>query len=112
MTTRPTEDLLKEIDALRALCACAYQLAGIINAPVRFLDAFSDGANGDAAGKDWVEELLPVTLPEQNEMNIFYDTGCFVDPCDCRDSFPIGWTFTSGLGIVNPNLTARIGKEE
>lgn len=49
-----------EIEQLRALLACAYQLAGVVGAPVRFLDAFSNL-------KGTIEELLPVTLAECEE---------------------------------------------
>jgi hypothetical protein len=44
------------------LCAAAYQLAGLVEAPLRFLDALSDGANGEPM-EDAIE-LLPVTKDE------------------------------------------------
>src|SRR5690606_23905872 len=37
---------IAERDKLRSLCACAYQMAGYHDAPVKWLDAFGDAASG------------------------------------------------------------------
>jgi hypothetical protein len=47
-----------EIEQLQKICAAAYQLAGVVGAPVRFLDALALHADVD------VEKLLPVFLHE------------------------------------------------
>ena len=57
-------DLRAQIEAYQALCAAAYQLAGVMNAPVRFLDALSDGANGELEARAKTDDLLPVTSDE------------------------------------------------
>jgi hypothetical protein len=58
------DELIAECERLRlqnqkldGLLGCAYQLAGVVGAPVRFLDAFST-YEGD------IDSLLPVTLDE------------------------------------------------
>lgn len=38
--------LAVEVEALRGLAACAYQMAGVHDAPVEWLDALSDAASG------------------------------------------------------------------
>lgn len=53
-----------ELLALRQLCAAAYQLAGLVGAPVRFLDALGKAANGEVGN---AETLLPVDLTECDE---------------------------------------------
>lgn len=53
-----------QIEQYQALCAAAYQLAGAMNAPVRFLDALSDGANGELEARAKTDDLLPVTSGE------------------------------------------------
>ncbi|VWC90328.1 hypothetical protein BLA17378_04523 [Burkholderia aenigmatica] len=58
--------LRAERERYQALCAAAYQLAGTVNAPVRFLDAFSDGANGEIEARQKTEDLLPLTVEEVN----------------------------------------------
>lgn len=58
------EELRDEIDRYQHLCAAAYQMAGTVDAPLRFLDALSDGANGDVWEADKLEELLPVGMDE------------------------------------------------
>ena len=53
-----------ERERYQALCAAAYQLAGAMNAPVRFLDALSDGANGEIEARQKTEDLTPVDSKE------------------------------------------------
>ncbi|KVC81405.1 hypothetical protein [Burkholderia ubonensis] len=52
--------LRAERERYQALCAAAYQLAGQMNAPVRWLDAFSDAANGEIEARQRTEDLTPV----------------------------------------------------
>lgn len=56
-----------QIERYQALCAATYQLAGTMNAPVRFLDALSDGANGELEARAKTEDLLPVSPDEVGE---------------------------------------------
>ncbi|WP_208457803.1 hypothetical protein [Burkholderia sp. BCC0405] len=56
--------LRAERERYQALCAAAYQLAGTVNAPVRFLDAFADGANGEIEARQKTDGLLPLTAEE------------------------------------------------
>jgi hypothetical protein len=49
-----------KIEHLQRLLSCAYQLAGVVGAPVRFLDAFSRH-EGD------IDTLLPVSIEECDE---------------------------------------------
>lgn len=56
--------LRAERERYQALCAAAYQLAGTVNAPVRFLDAFSDGANGEIEARQRTDDLLPIDPQE------------------------------------------------
>ncbi|USS45109.1 hypothetical protein NFI99_26325 [Burkholderia glumae] len=57
------------IDRYQAVCAAAYQLAGVVGAPMRFLDALSDAANGEPMSADEALNLLPVGLNEIDEVN-------------------------------------------
>lgn len=52
----------EQIERYQKICAAAYQLAGLVDAPLRFLDALSDAANGEPM-EDGIN-LLPVTLDE------------------------------------------------
>ncbi|RQR87707.1 MULTISPECIES: hypothetical protein [unclassified Burkholderia] len=65
--------LRAERERYQALCAAAYQLAGAMNAPVRFLDAFSDGANGEIEVRQKTEDLLPVDPKEMGEFPAWSD---------------------------------------
>ncbi|QTO46341.1 hypothetical protein [Burkholderia latens] len=56
--------LRTERERYQALCAAAYQLAGAMNAPVRFLDAFADAANGEIEARQKTDDLLPVDPAE------------------------------------------------
>ena len=56
--------LIAEVRALRDVCAAAYQLAGTMNAPVRFLDALSDASNGETEARAKTDDLLPVSPDE------------------------------------------------
>jgi hypothetical protein len=61
------EQLNAEREELRQRCAEAYQLAGVVGAPLRFLDALGDAANGEI-GKRFVGDLLPVAAEECDEI--------------------------------------------
>jgi len=52
--------LKKENEQLRDLLAVAYQMAGVVDAPEKYLDAFSSG-KGD------IDTLLPISFGEKNE---------------------------------------------
>jgi hypothetical protein len=54
------ERLKKENEELRNLLAVAYQMAGVVDAPEKYLDAFSSG-KGD------IDTLLPISFGEKNE---------------------------------------------
>ncbi|WP_396328542.1 hypothetical protein [Burkholderia anthina] len=56
--------LESRIERYQSLCAAAYQLAGAVDAPVRFLDALSEGANGNPPPEEHALALLPVTAAE------------------------------------------------
>lgn len=53
-----------EIHKHRQIAAAAYVLAGLVDAPLRFLDAFSDAANGEIGKRTDPEKLIPVSLDE------------------------------------------------
>lgn len=55
--------LQAERDALRSVCAEAYQMAGALGAPVKALDNLSAAANGDPLPH---ETFLPVETPDWN----------------------------------------------
>lgn len=57
------EVLRAEAEKLRALAACAYQMAGIHGAPLVWLDRLSEAANGDALPD--VDTLMDELLPYQ-----------------------------------------------
>ena len=63
-TPKVVLELIAEIKALREVCFAAYQMAGAVNAPVRFLDALSDAATGDIEARAKTEDLLPVDPKE------------------------------------------------
>ena len=56
------------------VCAAAYQLAGLVDAPLRFLDALSDASNGEPMAD--AIELLPVTQDECGAMMDAAETNC------------------------------------
>lgn len=56
--------VLKDRAAYQAVCAAAYQLAGTVGAPVRFLDALGDAANGCIGERVNPDDLLPVNITE------------------------------------------------
>jgi hypothetical protein len=58
------ESLAVENDALKGVCASAYQMAGVAGAPERFLDALSDAANGEVGARAETQTLLPVGIEE------------------------------------------------
>lgn len=51
------ERLRAENDRLQDICAAAYQMAGLVGAPVRFLDALSNPCD---ATQEQIDALLPV----------------------------------------------------
>ena len=53
------ETLRARVAALEDICGAAYQLAGTVGAPVRFLDALAAASGGGAIPA--VEALLPVS---------------------------------------------------
>lgn len=59
-------DLVNEALRLRAVCAEAYQLAGVINAPTKVLDNLSAAANGEPLPH---ESFLPFALPETTSLD-------------------------------------------
>lgn len=52
-------------DKLQMICASAYQMAGLVGAPVRFLDAL---ANPCGATQDQIDALLPIREEEVNAL--------------------------------------------
>ena len=57
-------ELRAQIDRYQAICASAYQLAGAVDAPLRFLDALASAANGEPVSEESALDLLPVTVEE------------------------------------------------
>jgi hypothetical protein len=53
--------LQARLEALETLCGAAYQLAGTVGAPERWLDALAAGANGDPIPEG---ELLPISADD------------------------------------------------
>lgn len=58
------EALEARIGKYQQVCAAAYQLAGMVGAPLRFLDALGDAANGEIGERTDPDKLLPVDLTE------------------------------------------------
>ncbi|MCM2546150.1 hypothetical protein ACVCII_04260 [Burkholderia glumae] len=85
------------IDRYQAVCAAAYQLAGVVGAPLRFLDALSDAANGEPMSADEALNLLPVGLNEIDEVNRSASA-----PADASE--PIA-TFDDGLKVYLDSWT-------
>ncbi|WP_433705841.1 hypothetical protein [Paraburkholderia sacchari] len=56
--------LRAQIERYQAICASAYQLAGAVDAPLRFLDALASAANGEPVSEEAALDLLPVTVEE------------------------------------------------
>lgn len=54
----------EEVERYMQVCASAYQLAGLVGAPVRFLDVLGDAANGEIGKRSNPDNLLPVDLNE------------------------------------------------
>lgn len=71
--SRALEAEQARVENYKGLCAAAYQMAGAANAPVRFLDALSDAAEGMCM-EDAVEHLLPVQADEFDPNNWVSDT--------------------------------------
>ena len=98
--------LRAERERYQALCAAAYQLAGAMNAPVRFLDALSDGANGEIEARQKTEDLLPV---DPREMGAFPGEICLAERERMSIEFAIGYLEQSSL---NPDGIGRFIVEE
>jgi len=63
--------LESERDALREVCAAAYQLAGAVGAPLLWLDTLADAANGEMGLRTTAEDrekLLPIGLDDLDEV--------------------------------------------
>ncbi len=58
--TQTAQALAAKVDRLQAVCAAAYQLAGAVGAPVRFLDALSDAASDELEARACTADLLPI----------------------------------------------------
>lgn len=69
------ERLRTEVERLRQLCAAAYQMAGVVGAPLRFLDALS---RHDDVTQEQIDALLPV-FPHEFDAG-FRDTPVPVPP--------------------------------
>ena len=53
------EERKAEVESLRALCAAAYQMAGVHDAPVEWLDALSNAASGWPFSTDGLLPYMP-----------------------------------------------------
>lgn len=67
--------LREQIERYQAVCAAAYQLVGVVDGPLRFLDALSNAANGEPMSTDDAVNLLPVTLAECDSFRIIPTSG-------------------------------------
>jgi hypothetical protein len=67
MTDKTIEELKEENERLQMICAAAYQMAGVADAPVRFLDALS---NPLEMAQEQIDALLPITPNEFKNENI------------------------------------------
>lgn len=56
-------------DKLQLICASAYQMAGLMGAPVRFLDALANPCN---ATQDQIDALLPI---REEEVDVLRENG-------------------------------------
>lgn len=56
------EQVSQQNERLQEICAAAYQMAGVFEAPVRFLDALSNPMD---ATREQIEALLPVSADEE-----------------------------------------------
>ena len=69
MTEEQLQSLLSELESLRALAACAYQMAGYHDAPEVWLDLLSDAATGARSLPEpdaIIDALLPYA-PDRGE---------------------------------------------
>lgn len=98
--------LRAERERYQALCAAAYQLAGAMSAPVRFLDAFSDGANGEIEARQKTEDLTPV---DSKEMGAFPGEIHLTEREKGAIEFAIGYMSENSL---DPNGIGRFIVEE
>ncbi|BAG41544.1 hypothetical protein [Ralstonia phage phiRSL1] len=64
-----TPNAVNDVTLYRELLACAYQLAGLVGAPVKWLDALSNGAEGKLE-REVINQLLPITQ-DQLDPNSF-----------------------------------------
>jgi chromosome segregation ATPase len=66
-TYRIRQEQAERIDELEQLVATAYQLAGLVGAPLRFLDAYALGKRDRPPEEGYINALLPVNLDELDE---------------------------------------------
>jgi hypothetical protein len=67
--TQAAQKLVAKVDGLQAVCAAAYQLAGAVGAPVRFLDALSDAASDELEARACTADLLPISPLDCDEVS-------------------------------------------
>lgn len=78
-------------DRYQMVCAAAYQLAGVVNAPLRFLDALSDAANGEPMNN--AIDLLPVTIDEFGSASPSRECGERQECHHGQDNGACGWCY-------------------
>lgn len=61
------DGLRAEVEALRELCGMAYQLAGVHNAPEKWLDALSNAAAGRPFSTDGLLPYWPQAVSEATQ---------------------------------------------
>jgi hypothetical protein len=92
------EQLKQKIERLEAICACAYQMAGAYDAPVRFLDALAFHDEYMAMTPDQIiDALLPVIVETTH------------NECDC--SGRIFGAHREDCEVKNGKYTMRVEKK-
>jgi hypothetical protein len=74
--------LASKLEQYKDLCAALYQMAGLVGAPVRFLDALHDAASGEILVNP-IDALLPTTIEEYTDPRgcvtaSYNEEGCIV----------------------------------
>jgi hypothetical protein len=74
--------LASKLEQYKDLCAAMYQMAGLVGAPERFLDALHDAASGQIM-ENPIETLLPTTIEEYEDSRgcvtaSYNEEGCIV----------------------------------